>query len=79
MYDQSNTLLSDVFENFKNKCLKIHELDPTKFLSAPRLAWQAAVKTTKVKLDLLTNIDMLLMAEKGMRRNMSLYLSICKI
>ena len=79
MHVQSNTLLSDVFENFKNKGLKIYELDPTKFLSAPRLAWQAAVKTTKVKLDLLTNIDMLLMAEKSMRRNMSLYLSICKI
>ena len=41
-----------------------YELDPAKFLSAPRLAWQAA-KTTKVKLNLLTDIDMLLMVEKG--------------
>ena len=46
-------------------CLEIYELDPEKFLSAPGLAWQAAFKKTKVKLDLLTNIDMLLMVEKG--------------
>ena len=48
-------------------CLEVYELDPTKLVSAPRLAWQAAFKNTKVKLDLLTNIDMLLMVEKGVR------------
>ena len=48
-------------------CFKIYELDPAKFLSAPGLAWQAALKKTKVKLDLLTDIDMLLMVEKGIR------------
>ena len=48
-------------------CLKIYELDSTRFLSAPGLAWQAALKMTKVKLDLLTDIDMLLMVEKGIR------------
>ena len=42
-------------------------LDPAKFLSAPGLAWQAALKKNKVKLDLLPDIDMLLMAEKGVR------------
>ena len=68
MYVQSDTLLLvDVFENFRNTCLKIYELDPAKFLSAPGLAWQAALKKTKVKLDLLTDIDMLLMVEKGIR------------
>ena len=41
--------------------------DTLLFLSAPRLAWQAALKKTKVKLDLLTDIDMLLMVEKGVR------------
>ena len=46
-------------------CLKIYKLDPAKFLSAPGLAWQAALKKTKVKLDLLTDIDMLLMVQKG--------------
>ena len=59
---QSDTsLLADVFDKFRNMCLKIYELDPSKFLSAPGLAWQAALKKTKVKLDLLTDIDMLLM------------------
>ena len=68
LYVQSDTLLlADVFENFRNMCLKIYELDPAKFLSAPGLAWQAALKKTKVKLDLLTDIDMLLMVEKGIR------------
>ena len=68
MYVQSNTLLlADVFENFRNKCLEIYELDPEKFLSAQGLAWLAALKKTKVKLDPLTCIDMLLMVEKGIR------------
>ena len=48
-------------------CLKIYELDPSKFLSAPGLAWQATLKKTKVKLHLLTDTEMLLMVEKGIR------------
>ena len=44
--------------------LQIYELDHTRFLTAPRSAWQAALKKTKVKLDLLTDIDMLLMVIK---------------
>ena len=68
LYSQNDTLLlADVFEKFRNMCLEIYELDPAKFLSAPGLAWQAALKKTKVKLDLLTDIDMLLMVEKGIR------------
>ena len=68
LYIQSDTLLlADVFGNFRNMCLEIYELNPAKFLSAPGLAWQAALKKTKVKLDLLTDIDMLLMVEKGIR------------
>ena len=67
-YVQSDTLLlADVFKNFRNMCLKIYELDPTKFLSAPRLACQAALKNTKVKLDLLTDIGMLLMVGNAIR------------
>ena len=66
MFVQSNTLLlGDVFENFRNMCLKIYELDPSKFLSASGLARQAPWKKTKVKLYLLTDIDMLVMVEKG--------------
>ena len=68
LYVQSNTLLlADVFENFINMCFEIYELDPAKFLSAPGLAWQAALKKAKVKLDLLTDVDMLLMVEKSRR------------
>ena len=48
-------------------CINIYELDPAKFLSAPGLAWQAALKNTEVKLKLLTDIDMLLMVEKGIK------------
>ena len=60
-------LLPNVFENFWNIYLKIYELDPAKSFSAPGVAWQAALKKTKVKLDLLTDIDMLLIVEKGIR------------
>ena len=65
---QSDTsLLADVFENFRNMCIKVYELYPAHFLSAPRLAWQACLKKTKVKLELLTDYDMLLMVEEGIR------------
>ena len=60
-------MLADLFENFRNMCIKIFEVYPAKFLSAPGLAWKAALKRTEVKLDLLTDIDMLLMVEKGIR------------
>ena len=68
LYVQCDTLLlADVFENFRDKCIEIYGLDPAHFLSAPGLAWQACLKKTKVELELLTNIDMLLMVEKGIR------------
>ena len=68
LYYQSNSLLlADVFENFRNLCINIYELDPAKFLSASRLAWQAALKKTEVNLNLLTDTNMLLMVEKGIR------------
>ena len=57
-------LLADVFENFRDKCIEIYELDPAHFLSAPGLPWQACLKKTKVEVELLTDIDMLLMVEK---------------
>ena len=60
LYVQSGILLlADVFENFRNKCIKIYELDPAHFLSAPGLAWQACLKKTKVELELLTDIDVI--------------------
>ena len=62
-------------------CLKIYEFDPVKFLSAPGLVWQAALKKAKVKSDLLTDINMLLMVEKGTRRGIchSIYRRIFSI
>ena len=69
LYVQSDTLLlADVFENFRNTCIKVYELYPANFLSAPGLAWQACLKKTEVKLELLTDVDMLLMVGKGIRR-----------
>ena len=68
LYVRSDTLLlADVFENLRNKCIEIYELNPAHFLSAPGLAWQACLKNTEVKLELLTDIDMLFMVEKGIR------------
>ena len=68
LYVKSDTLLlADVFENFRNMCLKVYELDPAHFLSLPGLAWQACLKKTKIKLELLTDYDMLLMVEEGIR------------
>ena len=68
MYVQSDTLLlADVFENFRNMCIKINKLDPVKKFLAPGLAWPAALRKAKVELDLLTDVDMLLIVEKGIR------------
>ena len=68
LYIQSDILLlAYVFENFRDTCLEIDELYPAKFLSTSGLAQEAALKKTKVKLDLLNNIDMSLMVEKGIR------------
>ena len=68
LYVQSDILLlADDFENFRNKCLEVYELDPAHFLSLPGLAWQACLKKTNVKLELLTDYDMLLMVEEEIR------------
>ena len=71
LYVQSDTsLLADVFENFRDKCIKIHKVDLANFLTAPGLAWFACLKNTDIKLELLTDIDMLNMFEKGIRGGM---------
>ena len=68
LYVKSNTLLlADVFENFRDTCLNVYELDPTHLLSLPGLALQACLKKTNIKLELLTDYDMLLMVEEGVR------------
>ena len=71
LYVQTDTfLLADVFEKFRGKCIEIYGHDPSYFLSAPGLAWQACLKKTNVKLELLTDIHMLLMIEEGIRGGM---------
>ena len=68
LYVGSDTLLlADVFENFRNACLSNYELDPAHFVSLPGLVWQACLKKTNVELELLTDYDMLLMIEEGIR------------
>ena len=71
LYVQSDTLLlADVFENFRSMCIKVYELDPAHFLTAPGIAWQACLKKTNVKLELSTNFNMLLMVEERIRGGM---------
>ena len=68
LYIQSDTLLlADVFNNFRDMCLKEYQLDPAHFLSLPGLAWQACLKKTNIELELLMDYDMLLMVEEGIR------------
>ena len=68
LYVQSDTLLlADVFNNFRDMCIKGYELDPAHFLSLPGVAWQACLKKTNIELELLTDYDMLLMVEQGIR------------
>ena len=69
LYVQSDTLLvADVFENFRNTCLKVYELDPANFSLSPGLARQACLKKTNIKLELLTDYDMLSMVERRNKR-----------
>ena len=68
LYVQTDTfLLANVFEKFRDKSTEIYGLDPSYFYSELGLAWQACLKKTGVKLELLTDIDMLMMVEKGIR------------
>ena len=73
LYNVSDVLLlADVFENFRDVCMKNYQLDPAWYYTAPGLAWDAALKKTGVELELLSDIDMLLMFEKGIRGGISM-------
>ena len=65
-------LLADVFEKFRDICLKNYGLDPVYYYTAPGLAWDAMLKMTKINLELLSDVDMLLMVEKGIRGGISI-------
>ena len=68
LYFETNVLLlSNMFETFRTTCLEHYSLNLAHFYISPRLAWKACLKKTKVRLELLTEPDMLLMFERGTR------------
>ena len=67
-------LLADVFETIIKTCLDYYGLDPCHYFSSPGLSWAAVLKMTGIKLDLISDIDMHLFIEKGMRGDI-LYIS----
>ena len=60
-------LLANVFDTFRDTCLRHYSLDPAHFYTSPGLAWEACLKHTGIKLELLTDLDMLPMFEWGIR------------
>ena len=64
-------LLADLFEKFIKTCLDYYELDPCHYFSSPGLSWDAMLKMTGVELELISDTDMHLFIEKGMRGGIS--------
>ena len=60
-------LLANMYKAFRDTCLRHYSLDPAHFYTSPGLAWKACLKRTGIKLELLTDPDMLLMFERGIR------------
>ena len=65
-------LLADIFENFRDVCLKNYKLDPAWYYTSPGLSWDALQKKTGIKLDLLSDINMILFVEAGIRGGVSM-------
>ncbi|XP_022777903.1 uncharacterized protein LOC111319374 [Stylophora pistillata] len=73
LYNRSDVLLlADVFENFRKVCKENYDLDPCWYYTAPGLAWDACLKLTEIELELLSDINMLHMFEKGIRGGISM-------
>ena len=64
-------LLTDVFENFRNTCMQYYKLDPCHYFTSPDLSWDAMLKMTNIKLELMTDKDMYQFIAKGMRGGVS--------
>ena len=64
-------LLADVFQNFRKTCLQYYKLDPCHYFTSPGLSWDAMLKMTDIKLELMTDIDMFQFIEKGLRGGIS--------
>ena len=64
-------LLADVFENFRKICIQYYKLDPYHYFTSPGLSWDAMLKMTDIKLELMVDIDMYQFIEKGMRGGVS--------
>ena len=69
-------LLTDVMENYRNICIDNYGLDPLWYYTAPGLAWDAALKLSKIILELLTEPDMYLMIESGIRGGISTIMTV---
>ena len=65
-------LLADVFKNFRNLCMEQYGLDPAHYYTSPGLSWDALLKKTGVDLELLTDLEMHLFIERGMRGGISM-------
>ena len=64
-------LLADVFENFRKACQQYYGLDPAHYFTSPGLSWDAMLKMTETELELISDVDMFLFIEKGMRGGIS--------